>query len=286
MKHALHLSLSVFCLILLASSAQAQPPNSGFEDWVDNGGGFLDPVDWVTSNAGLGLLSVEQYTPAMSGNYAMRVYTWDPGFGTFAGSAMARFPYTQRPDQISACIAANVMPGDKVFIIVALSAGDSIIASPTNCTFWMDTNVTQYTCLSFPITYNADLDPDTAMIIVAAGLTGSPQMGTEIIVDDISFEFNTGQADHIQAPGARSISPYPVPAADRLTIPVVLAQASRTRLELYGSAGQLVRAMDLGMLPAGRTERSIDVLELQNGVYQCVVRSSDSVQQSRITVMH
>lgn len=286
MKHVLHLSLSLLSLSLLASRAHAQPPNGGFEDWVDNGGGYLDPAEWVTSNAGLGLLSVEQYTPAMNGNYAMLVRTWDPGFGAFAGSAMARFPYTQRPDQISACIAANVMPGDRVFIIVALSAGDSIIASPTNCTFWMDTNVTQYTCLTFPITYNADLDPDSAMIIVAAGLTGSPQLGTDIIVDDMAFEFNTGEVDPIHPFSTRPIAPFPVPAADRLTIPVVLAHSSRSRLELYGSAGQLVRAVDLGVLPAGRTDRSLDVLDLQNGIYQYVVRSGDSVQQGRITVMH
>ena len=286
MKHALHLSLSLLSLSLLAPRAQAQPPNGGFEDWVDNGGGYLDPVDWVTTNAAVGLLSVEQFSPAMTGDHAMRVHTWDPGIGAFAGSASARFPYALRPDVLSACIMANVVPGDKVFIIVALSQGDSIIASPLNCTFWLDTNVTQYTCVEFPITYNANLTPDTAMIIVAAGLTGSPQLGTEIIVDDLFFEFSTGEADPIRDPGARSIAPYPVPAAERLTLPVELAQASRSRLELYGAAGQLVRVVELGMLPAGRSERSIDVLDLRNGVYQYVVRSSEIVQQGRITVMH
>ena len=285
MKNAIHLSLSFLCLSLLDSRAQAQPPNGGFEDWVDNGGGFLDPAEWMTSNASTDLLSVEQ-SPGMNGNYAMRVHTWDPGFGTFAGSAFASFAYDQRPDLLSACVMANVVPGDRVFIILALSAGDSIIASPTNCTFWMDTNVTQWTCLDFPITYNADLTPDSAMIIVSAGLTGTPQLGTEIIVDDVSLEFNTGLVDALQDHSARPSKPYPVPAAERLTIPVVLDHASLSRLELYGSAGQLVRAVDLGILPAGRTERSIDVLELQNGVYQYVVRSSDSVQQGRITVMH
>lgn len=286
MKHALHLSLAFLGLSLLASRVQAQPPNGGFEDWIDNGGGFLDPADWLTTNAAPELLSVEQYAPAMNGYYSMRVHTWDPGIGAFAGSAFARFAYNQRPDHLSACVMATVVPGDRVYIIVALSAGDSIIASPTNCTFWMDTNVTQYTCLNFPITYNADLTPDSAMIIVSAGLTGNTQIGTEIIVDDMAFGFNTGVEDPIEAASARSITPYPVPAADRLTIPVVLAHASKSRLEVYDSAGQLVRAVDFGTLPAGRNDRSLDVLQLQNGVYQYLVRSGDHVQQGRITVMH
>lgn len=150
----------------------------------------------------------------------------------------------------------------------------------------MDTNVTQYTCVDFPITYNADLTPDSAMVIVSAGLTTTPQAGTEIIVDDMAFGFNTGVVHPIFDHGARPSKPYPVPAAERLTIPIVLAQAARSQLELYGSAGQLVRAVELGLLPAGRTERMVDVLGLQDGVYQYVVRSGDGVQQGRITVMH
>ncbi len=138
----------------------------------------------------------------------------------------------------------------------------------------------------FPITHNADLTPDRATIIVSVGLTGTPQLGTEIIVDDMVFGFNTGVVDHIQDTGAPSIAPYPVPAADRLTIPVVLVNAARSRLELYCSAGPLVRAFDRGLLPAGRTDRSIDVRDLPNGVYQCVQRSSTSVHQWRISVMH
>jgi hypothetical protein len=211
---------------------------------------------------------------------------WSFGSGPFPGSAIARFPYTQRPDVLSACARANVAPGDRVFIIVALSQGDSIIASPLNCTFGIDTNITQYACLTFPITYNADLAPDSAMIIVSAGLTGGTRSGTEVIVDDMAFGFNTGVADHIRDPGALSTAPYPVPTADRLTIPVVLANASRSRLELYGSAGQLLRSSDLGLLPAGRTERSINVVELQSGVYQYILRAGDRLQQGRITVMH
>ena len=78
----------------------------------------------------------------------------------------------------------------------------------------------------------------------------------------------------------------PFPAADRQNIPVVLARAPRSWLELYGSAGQLLRVVEPGMFPPGRTERSIDVLELQNGVYQYVVHSGNRVQKGRITVMH
>lgn len=222
----------------------------------------------------------------MNGDHAMRVHTWDPGFGAFAGSAMAHFPYTQRPDLLSACIMASVAPGDKVFIIVALSAGDSIIASPTNCTFWMDTNVTQYACVNFPITYNADLIPDSAIVIVSAGLTGSPQIGTEIIVDDMAFGFNTGEQDPLDHISAGSTTPYPVPAAERLTIPVLLAHAANARIQLFGSSGQLIREVELGRLPAGRSERSLDVGDLRNGVYAYSVRSGDRVQHGRITVMH
>lgn len=154
----------------------------------------------MTTNAGSDLLSVELSSPALTGNHAMQVHTWDPGFGTFAGSAIARFPYTHRPDIFSACSMANAVPGDRILIIVALSQGDSIIASPLYCTFGIDTNITQDACMGFPITYNAHLDPDSATIIVSAGPTGSPHMGTEIIVNDMVFGFNTGEAECIHDP--------------------------------------------------------------------------------------
>lgn len=45
------------------------------------------------------------------------------------------------------------MPGDKVYLIIAFYQGDSIVALPADCTFSIDTTISEFTYLTFPITY-------------------------------------------------------------------------------------------------------------------------------------
>lgn len=272
------------CILALATlSATAQVPNGDFETWVDNGGGFLDPQDWLTSNADISLLCVEQYTPAWSNDFAMRVHTWDPGIGAFQGTAMTMFPYSQRPDALHAAVMANVMPGDRVLIIVSMWQGDSIIAMPLNCTFGIDTNITSYASVTFPITYSSALYPDSCSIIVMAG-SDEPQLGTEVILDDLSFEFSTSLEPLPVSPIGDPLIAWPDPTADR-TFFRAPAGTGDLRVVLYSGDGRLVRDRRYGPSAHERTIE-LDVRELPDGPYHYTVGYGDRSRSGRLIVAH
>ena len=283
MTRSIH-PLACSVLAFFTISASAQIPNGDFETWVDNGGGFLDPQDWVTSNADISLLSVEQYTPAWSNGLAMRVHTWDSGFGIIQGTAMAMFPYSQRPDALHAAVMANVVPGDRVLIILSMWQGDSIIALPLNCTFGIDTNITAYTSLTFPITYSSPLYPDSCSIIVMAG-SQNPQLGTGVILDDLSFEFNTGIHPSTSPLIADPLLAWPVPASDRASLRVPEGSGD-LRLTLFSADGRRVRAHRYGPSSMGERIIDIDVRDLPDGLYHMVVGEGDRPRSGRLVVAH
>ncbi len=268
--------------VLGAFAAHAQIPNGGFEDWVDEDGSW-NPVGWVTTN-GDPDVSVEPFSPACQGATSMLVRTWDPGFMTISGTAMSQFAYTERPTILSACLKSTVMTGDKVFFIVSLSAGDSIIASPLNCTFWLDTSVTAFTTFEFPITYNADLIPDSANIIVMAGAFGTLQLGTEIIVDELAFGFSTG----LQDPSAsQAVHLYPNPANDVLTLEVPRSSGGEhVDFTLFDAQGRNVRSMTSGTLSDGSRTVTIAVQDLAEGVYHYSLVGGALNEKGTVVVRH
>ena len=284
MKQVLPSLTSAFFTLLMIT-ATAQVPNGDFEEWVDNGGGFLDPQGWLTSNADISLLSVEQYTPAWSNNLAMRVHTWDSGFGVFQGTAMAMFPYSQRPTGLNAAVMANVVPGDRALIILSMWQGDSIIAMPLNCTFGIDTSITAWTTVTFPITYSSALYPDSCSIIVMAG-SDQPQPGTEVMLDDLSFDFSTG--DEGLAAASVNVSPqaYPVPASDRVRIRIPVKGGEDVRFLLYAMDGRLVRAQRYGHVIGRERTLDLDVRDLTAGVYQYQVLVNDRPLSGKLVVEH
>ncbi len=278
-------SLTCAFFTLLSVTAAAQVPNGDFEEWVDNGGGFLDPQGWLTSNADISLLSVEQYTPAWSNNLAMRVRTWDSGFGVFQGTAMAMFPYSQRPTGLNAAVMANVVPGDRVLIILSMWQGDSVIAMPLNCTFGIDTSIAAWTTVTFPITYSSSLYPDSCSIIVMAG-SAEPQVGTEVMIDDLSFDFSTGSGGPAAASVNVGLQAYPDPASDRVRIRIPLKGGEDVRFLLYAMDGRLVRSQRYGHLMGSERTLDLDVDELTSGVYQYQVLINGRPWSGRLVVEH
>jgi len=140
----LYTFLAINVLMIFLISLRAQIPNGGFENWVADGNDN-NPIDWSTTN-GDPFVSVTPYTPAYAGSFSMKVSTFSAGFLTVSGVASIEFPYTQRPSEINACIKTTVMPGDKVYLIISMFHEDVIIASPTNCSFSIDTTISNFTC--------------------------------------------------------------------------------------------------------------------------------------------
>lgn len=174
------------------------------------------------------------------------------------------------------------MPGDKVLFIISLYQEDSIIALPTDCTFSIDSTISEFACYIFPITYQSDLIPDLASIVVIAG-SDTPQIGTEIIVDELSFLVNTGVDQRNALPNSLSVS-YPNPAQDNTYIPIHLLKGSEVEVIVWDLKGNLVQSYPFHYLEAGKHELELDIRQLPNGMYAYSVRGEDIFLRSKMVI--
>jgi hypothetical protein len=272
------LAINVFMSFLFSLTAQI--PNGGFEDWVVDGNDN-NPVDWRTANSDP-ILTVTPYTPAYAGNFSMKVSTYDAGVMIIPGVATAEFPYTQRPSEINACIKTTIMPGDKVFLIISMYHEDSIIALPTDCSFSIDSTISEFTCLSFPITYQSDLIPDSAIIIVLAGSV-SAQVGTEIIVDELTYTINTTDDKSFAATISNDVN-YPNPAGEFTYIPVNLMAESDVEILIWDMNGRIIQSLPFHHLPVGKHELLVNTKQFTNGIYPYSVKGKDFTFNGKIVI--
>jgi hypothetical protein len=272
--------LSVSLTIFFSFSIHAQIPNNGFENWLVDGNDN-NPVDWSTTN-NYPLVSVTPYTPAYAGEVSMRVSTFEAINMTFGGAASIEFPYSDRPKALNACVKTTVMPGDKVLLIISFYQGDSIIALPTDCTFSIDTTLTDFTCLSFPVTYQSNLVPDSAIIIVMAG-SDSPQPGTEIIIDELFFTLATRieQKDSFDSGNSHN---YPNPAGNITYIPLDLFYESDVEVIIWDINGKVVQSYPFHSLSVGNHELNINTSQLSNGIYPYSVRGKDFIFHNKMLI--
>jgi len=78
---------------------------------------------------------------------------------------------------------------------------------------------------------------------------------------------------------------YPNPFNPYTTIKFELPVASSVRLELYNSAGQKVKDLFVGELPAGYHEVKVDGRDLSSGVYFYVLRANDFVGVKKMVLV-
>ncbi len=273
--------IAMMLCLFVSTFVNAQVPNSGFENWTVDGNNDNNPDGWFTTNSDPDV-SVTPYSPAYAGSHSMKVATFDPGFMFIPGTAEAEFTMSQRPNFLNVCFKANVLGGDKAYILFGLYQGDSIVASPDSCSFVIDTSNANFKCVSFPVSYQSALIPDSAYIMVMAGSLNS-QDGTYIIVDEMNFSMVAGVEE---ASNSSFVSAYcfPNPAKDNTTINILNNKDSQLKLELFDMKGALVYSEELKVSPAAKNEISIPTTSLKNGHYIYSVRGATTSIRSKMIV--
>lgn len=270
-------------LILLLTSATvtltAQVPNNGFENWTLDPNNDLNPDNWETTNSDP-FVSVSQLSPAYAGSYAMKVAVWSPGFGNVAGVANCDFIFTQRPTTINICLKSNIVGNDICYISLGLWSGDTIVAGAGNCTYPIDSTITNWTCLSFPITYSSPVYPDSATIMIIGG-SMSAQMGTWIAVDEITFG-NTPIG--IQENNITTAPAFPVPATDFVMLPLINSESAT--IEVYNCFGALVLTTSTSGNNNNGGFYRVATEALASGVYTYRVVNDKESATGRFAVQH
>lgn len=279
----------VAALVVCTSMSFSQIPNSGFENWVTDLDGNYNPVGWETTNS-FPTVSVDTVSPGHGGAFAIRVRSIDLSVAILPGVAFveAQYAFSQTPAKFSAWVKATIMPGDTAFIIMALMKGDTVIAATDSCTFKIGSSYSQYEYFEFPIAVLSDKIPDSLYIMVATSLTGNPQAGTELIVDDIAFIFNnpTGVSREPILPDLfRLAQNYPNPFNPSTKIVFDLPEGGMTTLIVYDLLGREIATLVSGVLTAGTHTRLFNADHLPSGMYVYQLRSGTLQATRKLTLM-
>lgn len=282
-------TLKLLCFaVVLSSLSLAQIPNAGFETWAADPDTNYNPVGWETTNS-YPMVSVEPVTPGHQGTYAMKVKSLDLGIIVLPGAAImeAGYNFAQTPTRFSAWVRSTIMPGDTAIIIVALMKGDTVIAATGDCTFKIDSSYANYTYLEFPIAVISSAIPDSFYVMVTSGLS-NPQVGTEIIVDDIAFT-NDGPVNVLTErglPGAFLLDQnYPNPFNPETAVSYQLSAVSDVTLTVYDLLGRVAAVLVDETLPAGRHRAIWNAVGHPSGIYFVRLESGGLVETRKMVLV-
>ena len=279
-----HLLTTGFLTVSLFAAAQTIP-NAGYEDWADSGLGYEDPEGWVTLNIFSllgGEVSVTESSDAHSGSSAAAITTtmFDadedgtpepfPGILALGSLESVGMPTTNRPDSLIVWAKYTPSGADEFTVTIDLSNNGMPVGGGT---FTGVTAGSGYVRLAIGIDYASSDTPDTLNI----GFTSSasdPQIGSELLVDDVSLVTNpTTSVAEIkqQAP----LSLYPNPARESLNIQV----GKDATIEIYNALGMLVETIKAD----SDKPYVLSTADYRSGVY--LAKSSNGVTQ-RFVVKH
>lgn len=278
---------TILFVMIFYSQSFSQFLNVGFEDWVTDPDSNNNPVGWQTSNS-FPIVNVEPFSPGCSGSYAMKVKTLNLGF-PFPGVAILETAYnfSQIPNRFSACVKSNIMPGDQAIILVGLMRGDSIIAATDSCTFKIDSTISEFTYLEFPIAIQSSLLPDSVFIMVASGI-GSGQVGTELIVDEITFKVggSTVVLEEEILPSAFFLHQnYPNPFNPTTKISWQSPIGSHQTLKVYDLLGNEIATLVDEEKPVGVYEINFNASNLASGIYFYKIQAGSFVQTKKMILL-
>ncbi|MFI5149684.1 MAG: T9SS type A sorting domain-containing protein [Bacteroidia bacterium] len=79
---------------------------------------------------------------------------------------------------------------------------------------------------------------------------------------------------------------YPNPASGRITLPLTLQESQKLYMVIYDMLGNIVREQEIPMMAAGNQTATMDISELENGIYFCHAETEGMKRIIRFAVQH
>ena len=275
-KHLLYLTACV----LFTMNLNAQTiPNASFETW-NPGPGYEDPDQWSTLNvySTQGMpITVTKALNAQSGSFGMQLESKAVSTTTIAatawlGGANGRgVPFTQRPGVMNIYTQYYPSGTDTAHVYLEFwknNGSGSVIVG--DAMVRLTSNITTYTQSSSTINWYGTTAPDSVRLVIIASSIYTPQAGTILLVDNITF---TGAAGINDLANDVAVSVYPNPASDavRFSAPVGIST-----IEVYDLSGRIVDAHEVNA-----KETMISTIALTTGIYMFTVKDANNTVINR-----
>jgi hypothetical protein len=272
--------LTIFIMFAFSfySKAQTQVPNGNFENWTDT----TTAVSWNSNNYSVGGLFnyyfVRRSASVHGGSYAAKVQTLTiPVVGAMGGiltlgsySLLSGFsggmPITGKPIKLNGYYKYAPVSGDSMAIVVVMTkwngtSRDTLFGGGT----MSNTAVTSYTAFQIPITYTPPTaTPDSVNIIAFSSAGNTPQVGSALYLDDLSFEYSVG-VDETETDGILSVFPNPTTG----NVSALLDGESNT-ITVYNILGEIIYSQN-----TSSKNLNIDLSSFEIGVYLLEVNNGN-----------
>jgi hypothetical protein len=279
--------LSVVAIVsgLFVSNGFAQqPPNASFETWTTDQAGEPEPSGYGSSNVvasfpfGSNSISVtKNSTKVHSGSYSMEITTQPYSSSgsqlnlapylpdgaldfAFTGTLnplkapyfIPGYPEVNRYAQLSFYAEYTPVGSDVASCGVALTKWNtSTLKRDTIATGFQTISgtVSSFTEYTITLTYKTTEVPDTgAIFFISSGIPA--QVGSSLIVDDVSFSGTVPTGIHEYAALSGNITAFPNPASESITLKSANTQVNLALIEIFDVTG---RRMDMAVVQNNQT---------------------------------
>lgn len=196
------LFVTIICSIHAKSTTTDTIPNAGFERWV-NSIWALGPDLWTVSNFEILPPSVVADSFPYSGFLAMKLIN----YGNIVPIAWTGFPITNHPINIGGYMKNQLYTNDSVTITVQIYSNQVLVDSGYGI-FYGGINP-NYIPFIVPVNQSS-MSADSCIMYI----TGCNTPGSEIIFDDLQFDFQVG----IKTLEEEGVNFYPNPCKDLLIV--------------------------------------------------------------------
>jgi hypothetical protein len=290
-----------FTLLLLSitflTAAQAQIPNSSFENWTTTGS-YSTPDGWDNFNSLTAPNSVytceKGTTGAPHGSSFLMLTTKVVGSSTVPGLVQSGvydiatkkpkygFAFTGRPLNLTGKFQYMTNGTDTGRIAGYLSAWNPVSHTRdlvADFTFDFAGTVTSWTSFSISLTYESGETPDTAVIGIVSSNT-TTTAGTYLYVDSLNF---TGSAAGVPMaiPSKYNITLLPNPATDKLSIDLGIAATDDVKLQLTDMFGRVVTERTWH---SGNRVYSMSLNTIPPGLYFVKLKLGDDIQTQQLVI--
>ncbi|HPE86161.1 MAG: PCMD domain-containing protein [Bacteroidales bacterium] len=294
----------LFLVMLSASTAAQELPNSGFEIWY-NQGNYMNPQEWDTPNSALSFLGITPVTrsnDAYSGDYSLRLETKSlftaivPAVATLGTITVdlvnqnaaidGGIPYTNRPQRMEGFYKYTPQGIDScAFIALFFKYNTELNQRDTlgHAMFFNPNAVTEWTHFSAEVNWSSTANPDTTNIILLSTSNVAQTLpGSVLLADNISYESGVG-IEQNNPNNKLQVELFPNPATNRITVSIAFHEEEIAgTLKIYSSSGKLIRYEK--EITSGST---LNVSRLPEGIYYYHFTSPDNDTKSgKLFIIH
>lgn len=289
---------SIFAAMFVATTAFAQIPNSGFENWTTVGS-YSNPDGWGTMNnttATATVYTATKGTPGSPGASYLKLTSKTVGAGVVNGIAVSGvldsitmkpksgFPCTLQPVSLTGkwqhMIYGSSQGSVKAVLTkwnTGLSKRDTVaMASQTLAGMAMS-----WANFTINFTYLSGATPDSCIIELRAS-GSAPTNNDYLWVDNLAFSgMVTGIENHESFVTGMVV--YPNPSSENVNFKFNIKTAQQVSIEITDINGKLIRSTNFGKIQ-GETTQSMNISGIAKGTYFVKIKGEKSIETRKLVI--